>query len=78
MTYKQCKSNIKRRFVVHDGYTGKQTTLGLAFVDGCAVAVADCGCFRFNAYRYADEVSMLYYFDNHASVHFPALLRKIA
>ena len=76
MNYEKAKQAIKRQFTRLDGYAGDQITVGLSFVDGLAVEVSECGCYRSNARNYASESEMLYYFDHHQNVHFPQVIRQ--
>jgi hypothetical protein len=80
MNYTNARESIKRQYTVKNGYSGQTTPVGLAFdrEHGTAIEVANCGCYRANGRRYASEAEMLYYFDNHRTVHFPQLIRCLS
>jgi len=78
MNYQAAKEAVKREFARADGYSGNITHVGLAFIDGIAVEVAKCGCYRANGRKYDSEAEMLYYFDNHQNVHFPQVLSNFS
>lgn len=78
MKYKEAKAAVKREFARADGYGGKVARVGLAFLDGIAVEVAECGCYRANSRKYESESEMLYYFDHHQSAHFPQVCSNLS
>lgn len=76
--YDEMCRRIVRRYRRYDGYNGKTLAVGLAYCDGMAIEVAPCGYYRANAYKYADEAEMLYYFDHHPKVHFPQAQQNLS
>jgi len=79
MNYYGAHSGVQRRYWRNDGYTGNRALVGLAYDSESrhAIEVADCGCYRANDRTYEDESEMLYYFDNHRSVHFRAVIQVV-
>jgi len=69
--------HVLRKYTRENGYFGDTIECGLAFdaESGKAVEVHLHGCHRANAYTYGSEEEMLYYYDNHPTVHFPQIRR---
>lgn len=74
ISYNDARNNVKRTYRVVDEFNGHTAQVGLAFVNGRAIEVADCGCYGANTTPYASEEEMLYHFDSHRSVHFPQVI----
>jgi len=77
VNYYKVKESVKRECYVKDGYFGDTIKVGIAFSESYAMIVHDHGCHKANSRVYQDEAEMLYYYDNHANVHFPQVTRKI-
>jgi hypothetical protein len=79
MNYYGAHAGVQRSYWRDDGYTGNRALVGLAYDPESqhAIEVANCGCYRANDRTYEDESEMLYYFDNHRSVHFRNVISEV-
>ena len=76
MNYYKAVNGIVRAYRRHEGYNGKTILVGLAYDPESlrAIEVAPSGCHVGNDRRYGSEEEMIYYFDNHRTVHFPGVI----
>lgn len=75
MKYEELSKRIIRRYLVHDGYSGKTVEVGLAYYDGGAFEVAKHGYYAANGREYANEEEMVFAFDNFRATHFPQVVK---
>lgn len=66
--YHEARRNIVATATRSDGYNGDHCKVGIAWVDGWAIAVTDVGAFRFSERKYQDAREMLYYLREHTRV----------
>ena len=77
MNYYRAIESIERHFMAYNGYRGALATCGLSYCPDTkqAICVYPGGCFAMGCRLYAGMEELLYYFDNHRSVHFHWLPR---
>lgn len=69
---------VNRFFTAYDIGEEKNIKHSLAFFKGRAIVYSKLGIFQATDCIYTDKAEMLYYYDNHANVHFPQIVKKLA
>jgi hypothetical protein len=73
MAVKYSELRVVRSCKIKDGFDGSTRDAGVAFGNGRAWYVCDCGTFTANSYMYQSEDEMLYYLYHHRKMHFPTI-----